>query len=61
MMMLHPLMEAVRNGGDLGKAGGSDMYVKDIVCPDRKVAFREESVHIQGIPVISGMKIILLH
>ena len=28
--MLYPLNEAVRSGGDLRNAGGSDMYVKDI-------------------------------
>ena len=34
MMMLYPLMEAVRSGGDLRNLGGSGKYVKDIVCPN---------------------------
>lgn len=33
MMMLFPIMEAVRSGGDLQNIGGSGKYVKDIVCP----------------------------
>ena len=40
MMMLFPLMEAVRSGGDLENVGGSGRYVKDIVCPDGCVCFR---------------------
>ena len=40
MMMLYPLMEAIRSGGDLRNTGGSDRHVKDIVCPDRCVMFR---------------------
>ena len=40
MMMLYPLMEAVRSGGDLRNVGGSDKYEKDIVCPDGCVMFR---------------------
>ena len=40
MMMLFPLMEAVRSGGDLENVGGSDRYTKDIVCPDGCVMFR---------------------
>ena len=40
MMMLFPLMEAVRSGGDLGNLGGTDAYTKDIVCPDGCVMFR---------------------
>ena len=40
MMMLYPLMEAVRSGGDLENLGGSSRYVKDIVCPDGCVMFR---------------------
>lgn len=40
MMMLYPLMEAVRSGGDLGNLGGGDRYSKDIVCPDGCVLFR---------------------
>ena len=33
MMMLYPLMEAVRSGGD-------DKYSKTIVCPDGCVIFK---------------------
>ncbi len=40
MMMLYPLMEAVRSGGDLTNVGGSDPYSKEIVCPDGCVIFR---------------------
>ena len=40
MMMLYPLMEAIRSGVDLRNVGGSDKYVKDIVCPDGCVMFR---------------------
>lgn len=39
MMMLYPIMEAVRSGGDLRKIGGTDEYEKDIVCPDGCVLF----------------------
>ena len=40
MVMLFPLMEAVRSGGDLTKVGGDDKYSKVIVCPDGCVMFR---------------------
>lgn len=40
MMMLYPLMEAIRSGGDLENLGGSGKYCKDIVCPDGCVMFR---------------------
>lgn len=40
MMMLFPIMEAVRSGGDLENIGGNDKYSKDIVCPDGCVIFR---------------------
>lgn len=40
MMMLYPLMEAVRSGGDLENLGGSGKHVKEIVCPDGCVMFR---------------------
>ena len=40
MLMLYPLMEAVRSGGVLKKVDGFDMYVKDIVCPDGCVMSR---------------------
>lgn len=40
MMMLYPLMEAVRSGGDLTYVGGDEKYAKTIVCPDGCVMFR---------------------
>lgn len=40
MMMLYPLMEAVRSGGDLENLGGSSRYEKDMVCPDGCVMFK---------------------
>lgn len=40
MMLLFPIMEAVRSGGDLENLGGSGKYCKDIVCPDGCVLFR---------------------
>lgn len=40
MMLLYPVMEAVRSGGDLENIGGSSPYTKDIVCPDECVIFR---------------------
>lgn len=40
MMMIFPVMEAVRSGGDLIKIGGSSKYCKDIVCPDGCVIFK---------------------
>ena len=40
MMIMFPIMEAVRSGGDLENVGGSGRYVKDIICPDGCVAFR---------------------
>lgn len=40
MMILFPVMEAVRSGGDLENIGGSGKYVKDLVCPDGCVMFR---------------------
>lgn len=40
MMILFPVMEAVRSGGDLENIGGSDKYTKEIVCPDGCVMFR---------------------
>ena len=48
MMMLYPLMEAVRSGGDLRNVGGSDKYVKDIVCPDGCVLFRLTAKKLEG-------------
>ena len=40
MMMLYPLMEAVRSGGDLENLGGDGKYSKTIVCPDGCVMFK---------------------
>ena len=40
MLMMFPIMEAVRSGGDLRNIGGSSQYSKDIVCPDGNVIFR---------------------
>lgn len=40
MLLLYPLMESVRSGGELENLGGSGKYTKDIVCPDGCVIFR---------------------
>ena len=40
MMMLYPIMEAVRSGGDMTKIGGDSKYTKTIVCHDGCVMFR---------------------
>ena len=40
MMMLYPLMEAVRAGGNLTSLGGEGQYEKTVVCPDGCVIFR---------------------
>ena len=40
MMMLYPIMEAVRSGGDLENVGGYGKYSKTIVCPDGNVIFK---------------------
>ncbi|MBQ8789943.1 MAG: TIGR04076 family protein [Ruminiclostridium sp.] len=40
MMMLYPLMDAVRSGGDLTKLGGDSRLSKTVVCPDGCVIFR---------------------
>ena len=40
MMMLYPIMESVRSGGDLENIGGDGKYSKTIVCPDGCVVFR---------------------
>lgn len=40
MMIMFPVMEAVRSGGDLENIGGRGKYVKDVVCPDGCVMFR---------------------
>ncbi len=40
MMLMFPVMEAVRSGGNLENIGGSSAYSKEIVCPDGCVVFR---------------------
>lgn len=40
MMVLFPIMEAVRSGGDLENIGGDGKYSKVVVCPDGCVMFR---------------------
>lgn len=40
MMIMYPIMEAIRSGGDLENIGGTGKYTKDIVCPDGCVIFR---------------------
>lgn len=40
MMMLYPIMEAVRSGGDLENMGEDSKYSKVIMCPDGCVLFR---------------------
>lgn len=40
MLVLYPLMEAVRSGGDLESVGGDGKYSKTVVCPDGCVIFR---------------------
>lgn len=39
-MMLYPIMEAVRSGGDLENIGGDSKYSKVVMCPDGCVLFR---------------------
>jgi hypothetical protein len=40
MLLMFPIMESVRSGGDLKNIGGSGTYTKDLVCPDGCVLFR---------------------
>lgn len=40
MMVLYPIMEAIRSGGDLENIGGDRKYSKVVVCPDGCVMFR---------------------
>ncbi|WZL82757.1 TIGR04076 family protein [Vallitaleaceae bacterium 9-2] len=40
MMMMFPIMEAVRSGGNLENIGGSGKYTKELVCPDGCVIFK---------------------
>ena len=39
MLMLYPIMESLRSGGDLRNIGGDGPYEKTIVCPDGCVLF----------------------
>ena len=43
-MMLHPLMDAVRSGGDLENLGGDGKYSKAVVCPDGCAIFKPTAV-----------------
>lgn len=40
MLVLFPMMEAVRSGGDLRNLGGSDKYTKEFICPDGVVKYK---------------------
>ena len=40
MMIMFPIMEAVRSGGDLRNIGGESEFGKVLVCPDGCVMFR---------------------
>lgn len=40
MLIMFPIMEDVRSGGNLENIVGSSKYCKDIVCPDGCVLFR---------------------
>jgi uncharacterized repeat protein (TIGR04076 family) len=40
MMVMFPIKEAVRSGGDLVNIGGDGKYSKTVVCPDGCVMFR---------------------
>lgn len=40
MMIMFPIMETVRSGGNLENIGGSGKYSKEIVCPDGCVIFK---------------------
>ena len=40
MMIMFPIMEAIRSGGDLENIGGDGKFSKQIVCPDGCVIFR---------------------
>ena len=40
MLVLFPIMEASRSGGDLENIGGDSPYSKTVVCPDGCVVFR---------------------
>ena len=39
-MMMFPIMEAVRSGGNLENIGGDSKYTKEVVCPDGCVLFK---------------------
>lgn len=48
MMLLNPLMEAIRSGGSLEYVGGADRYTKDLVCPDGCVLFQLRAKKLDG-------------
>lgn len=48
MIVLYPLMEAVRSGGSLENLGGKDKYIKEIVCPDGCIIFRLTAKKLAG-------------
>lgn len=48
MTVMFPIMEAVRSGGDLKKIGGSDVYTKDVVCPDGCVMFKMKAKKLEN-------------
>ena len=54
MMVMFPVMEAVRSGGDLENIGGSDKYSKEIVCPDGCVIFRPTAKKLRNINFYKG-------
>lgn len=54
MMMMFPIMEAVRSGGNLEYIGGSSQYSKDIVCPDGCVLFRMTAKHLGNENIYKG-------
>lgn len=42
MMILFPIIEAVRSGSDLENLGGNSKYSKMVVCPDGCVIFKHQ-------------------
>ncbi|MDR0890466.1 MAG: TIGR04076 family protein [Oscillospiraceae bacterium] len=55
MLLMFPIMEAVRSGGDLENIGGSGKYSKDLVCPDGCVIFRMTAKKRQDGNIFKGM------
>ncbi|MBQ8515661.1 MAG: TIGR04076 family protein [Ruminococcus sp.] len=48
MMLLFPLMEAVRSGGDLMNLGGDTSFSKELMCPDGVVKYRLTAKKLDG-------------